>query len=291
MTLGGTRLKGRMKKMLRTKKWISCLMAALLVAGMLAILPTGVAKADYASQSGYINTTNTTVYQYADTGSCELGKLYYGDTVYVYGTSSGWIKLDCPTRGLEGYVVSGTVTYNATTNYDPTGYYGSGYTTGRVNIRKGPGTGYKSLGKLAAGTSVTINGMSGNWYYVTANDTGRAGYVHSNYISTGYYYGAYPTNRTVGGTGYINGTGVYLRSGPGTGYSVVATLAAGTTVTITSASGSWYYVTTGVYSGYVAMSSVTTNYYTGGSTGTYSYAGTGITGSDYTDLSVYGIAQ
>jgi len=57
-------------------------------------------------------------------------------------------------------------------------------TDSAVNLRKGPGTKYSSLGKLAKGATLSILGSQSGWYRVkTAR--GTIGWVSSNYLSIG----------------------------------------------------------------------------------------------------------
>lgn len=53
-------------------------------------------------------------------------------------------------------------------------------------------------------------------------------------------------------TGYVTGSGVNLRSGPGTSYSVLTTLSRNTSVVLLGRSGDWYQVQTGSYTGYIS---------------------------------------
>lgn len=59
----------------------------------------------------------------------------------------------------------------------------------------------------------------------------------------------------------ITGSGVNLRSGPGTSYSAVTTLSKGATVTIVGQSGDWYQVSTGTYTGYVRSDYIQASYH------------------------------
>ncbi len=58
-----------------------------------------------------------------------------------------------------------------------------------VNLRTGPSTSYKSLGKMYNGDNVAVYGdttVSGPWYYVyvhSGNLDGEEGYVHSSYVT------------------------------------------------------------------------------------------------------------
>lgn len=57
-----------------------------------------------------------------------------------------------------------------------------GVTTGSVNMRTGPSTGYAKVTTLPAGARIFVGGNVGGWYQVTYN--GVNGFVSSNYVST-----------------------------------------------------------------------------------------------------------
>lgn len=67
-----------------------------------------------------------------------------------------------------------------------------GFTTGNVNMRAGPGTGYSRITTLPAGAQVFVGQKVNGWYQVTYN--GQSGFVSGNYIST---RGAPPNVRPV----------------------------------------------------------------------------------------------
>ncbi len=62
-------------------------------------------------------------------------------------------------------------------------------------------------------------------------------------------------------TGTVTGSDVNMRSGPGTGNSVVAVLSKGTSVTIQGQSGSWYKISSGSGSGYMSADYVSPDYH------------------------------
>ena len=108
--------------------------------------------------------------------------------------------------------------------------------TANVNVRCGPGTGYSTLGLLPKGTKIEKLGTSGSWTIVNYN--GKKAYVSSEYLKAA----GSSSESSVGGTaqGYVTATtNVKVRSGPGTGYSKLGTLAKGTTVAKLGTSGSW----------------------------------------------------
>lgn len=51
-----------------------------------------------------------------------------------------------------------------------------------LNVRSGPGTSYKKIGKLKNKSSVTLTGYKNKWYQIDYN--GETGYVHGDYIKT-----------------------------------------------------------------------------------------------------------
>lgn len=56
-------------------------------------------------------------------------------------------------------------------------------TGGKVNVRKGPGTSYKSYGTLSKGTQVEILDKSGNWYKIVyPKGEGGVGWISASYI-------------------------------------------------------------------------------------------------------------
>ena len=53
--------------------------------------------------------------------------------------------------------------------------------TGNVNVRSGPGTNYKKLGKLRRGQPVAVCSINGKWAEITWTGSQRA-YVHTDYL-------------------------------------------------------------------------------------------------------------
>lgn len=97
-----------------------------------------------------------------------------------------------------------------------------------LNVRSGPGTNYAIVGTLAKGTVVNTVSTSGSWTQINSPKTG---WVASQYLTN--------TPHTTSYTRYVNASSLNVRSGPGTGYSIVGTLSNGTAVTVTGTSGDW----------------------------------------------------
>jgi uncharacterized protein YraI len=99
--------------------------------------------------------------------------------------------------------------------------------SGPLNLRSGPGTDYSILEVLATGDYVEIvagptsaNGYQ--WYEVVVDGSGTDGYLAGVFL-TAVSSGGF----TIGDTVYVTSEGLNVRSGPGTGYSVIDTMSYG----------------------------------------------------------------
>ncbi len=121
-------------------------------------------------------------------------------------------------------------------------------TGGWLVLRASPSFSGKILASYPSGTVVKITGKTGSWYAVTASD-GLSGYMLGDYliISEG---GSIPQETTAYVTS-ANGLNVRLRSGPGKGYSIIASYAPGTRCTILSAGKNWCRIRIGSRTGYM----------------------------------------
>lgn len=151
-----------------------------------------------------------------------------GASVTVLGTSGDWSK----------------VTYNGTTGYAYSIYLTSAVsstkyaTTSSVNLRTGPGTGYSIILTIPAGQIVSVYSISNNWARLTYN--GNTGYSYASYLTKG--------------TEYITTSSLNLRTGPGTGYSIILTMPQGKSVRVFSVSNNWGRLVYNDTVGYSSMS-------------------------------------
>ena len=99
------------------------------------------------------------------------------------------------------------------------------------------------------GTVVTITGQSGSWYAVTAPD-GLTGYMLGDYLQVSESGGGVPSQADAYVTS-ANGLNVRLRSGPGKGYSILASYAPGTPCKILNAGNNWCRIQIGSFTGYM----------------------------------------
>ena len=115
------------------------------------------------------------------------------------------------------------------------------YSGGALNLRKGPGTGYASLGTLHDGDHITVLSYGDVWSKIKT-DSGKVGYIKNLYIKDGdsnyasgiRYYDSYYTAYT---TAKVN-----FRAGASTGTASMGTLSKGTKVTVLGENGSFYLV-------------------------------------------------
>ena len=112
----------------------------------------------------------------------------------------GWICLD--------YCNKVSSSDNPPKNYS-SGLYQVSTNSLPLRIRRGPGTDYKIVGKLAKGSKVNINKINGNWGHLSNN----MGWVYLGYckkINNNYSIGLYK----------ITASALRVRSGPGTNYKI-----------------------------------------------------------------------
>ena len=108
-----------------------------------------------------------------------------------------------------------------------------------ANVRSQPSTSSTILCAIPYHEQVEVTGRNGNWWGVKAR--GLNGFIYGPLL-------------TVPGT--VNSDiGLNIRSGAGTGYSIVGTLSDGASITIIDISGDWYKISQGyVYAQYVSLS-------------------------------------
>ena len=130
---------------------------------------------------------------------------------------------------------------------------------GWLILRDAPSYSGNIISSYATGTVVTITGQVGSWYAVIAPD-GRTGYMLSTYLTPA-GAAADPSGAT-GNVAYVtsaNGLNVRLRTGPGTGYSIIASYAPGTQCTVLSNGASWSRIQIGGYTGYMMSQFLTSS--------------------------------
>ena len=176
----------------------------------------------------------------AGTGHAVIGMLYLNDEVTVLDDSdANWAKIRTK-DGQEGYC---SKEYLHITKKGETAQ-GTAVTTDVLNLRSGAGTDYHVKTVLSKGTTVTILDNSDvNWAKVRTAD-GTEGYCSKAYLDIAGSSAQEPSsptqqpeqNESASNTtelqAVLTGSDVNLRSGAGTGYSVIGSLYLGQRVTV-----------------------------------------------------------
>lgn len=164
-----------------------------------------------------------------------IGRTYEGDALTVLeGPSTGFYRIQL--GSVEGWVSGDYISVKADL---PTGT-GKGTTTTRLNLRSGAGTNFGVLLVMPAGASVTVvSGPTGGWCQVTYQ--GTTGFASAQYLTID--AGQDPGEPTGTGSATVK-QNLNLRTGPGTGYSVLLVMPTAATVAIVSNPGTgWVQVT------------------------------------------------
>jgi uncharacterized protein YraI len=132
-----------------------------------------------------------------------------------------------------------------------------------VNIRSGPGTNYAIIGGLGNGARVNVVSTSSGWYQISGG-----GWIAGNYTSgnaTPPAGGGPGTGTPVSGTVTVtSASGVNIRSGPSTAYSIIGGLGNGARANVVSLSNGFYRLSSG---GWIAAN-LTSGIGSGGGPGT-----------------------
>ena len=104
-------------------------------------------------------------------------------------------------------------------------------TANSLNVRSGPGTGYRVVSSLSQGQTVTVSSISSGWAKISS------GYCSTQYLSKVSSSSSGSSSSTTPYT--VNTAVLNIRSGPGTGYSIVGQLSQGNQINVISISNGW----------------------------------------------------
>ena len=176
-----------------------------------------------------------------------------GTKCNILSVGSTWCQISV--GSYTGYMMSKflTNTKPGPEPQPPTPAGGTWYVTstnGRpVNLREGPGTGYRSLGSYSVGTKVQMVNSGDLWSYICIGGV-RYGYMMTQFLTRSMPDPVIP-DHTGAYVWSSNGGTVNVRSGPGKEFDVLATFRIGTELSVISRGDGWYYVHIGEYYGYV----------------------------------------
>ena len=177
-------------------------------------------------------------------------KSYYtGSVVEILSTSGNWYYVETA-DGYNGYMYSSYITLGGGGSSGTTAYVTSANGYG-VRLRTGPSTGYRVLAVYSVGTQVTVLATGTIWSRIQIGST--VGYMMNEFLTTT-APGSSPSTPESGDMATVwssNGYGVRLRSGPGTGYSIIGLYSVGTRVSVITRGTTWDYILVGSRVGYM----------------------------------------
>lgn len=174
------------------------------------------------------------------------GYVHHNDRVTVLGHDGIWSKIKTAS-GRTGWIKTKYI--DGTTRALGTGTKKVSVPDGgSLNLRKGPGTGYDIRGSVSNGATVKVLNTEDDWVKVTVTSSGRTGWIKAKYIGASASSGTGATSGAADPAKVyvrrVSGTSLNVRTGPGTGYSVVTSLNAGTPFKVRGSSGNWYEIAT-----------------------------------------------
>ena len=176
-----------------------------------------------------------------------------GTVVTILSTVGSWYQVRTP-DGLTGYMYGSYLTIGSSSGGSgssggvgsATVWSSNGY---GVRMRSGPGTGYRILAVYSVGTQVTVLERGSYWSRIQVGS--RTGYMMNQFLNGGVIPPPAPSatgNATIwSGNGY----GVRLRTGAGTGYSIIGVYSVGTRVTVLEKGPVWSKIQVGSRVGYM----------------------------------------
>ena len=162
---------------------------------------------------GIVNIRELNVRRGPGVAYASLRKISAGNRYAYYQLQDGWARIEDGWVSTEHFYTEGAVTSKAFT---------AEVTTDDLNIRRGPYTGYSSVGTYKKGDIVEVLNQINNWGY-TEN-----GWIFLDYVTRYYSTGS-----------AIVTSGLNIRMEPSTDAEAVGTYTTGDRVTIVEINGSW----------------------------------------------------
>lgn len=183
-----------------------------------------------------------------------FGSYAVGTKATVLSSGTNWCYINI--NGVSGFMMTKYLTTKAPPTPAPAT---TAYVTSKnglsVQMRTGPGTGYRAIASFPVGQTVTVHSWGSTWSYITAAN--KTGYMMTKFLDT---KKPSPVTPPAGASMVFasNGLPVRLRSGPGTNYSIIGSYQPGTLVTIVQEDSVWDLVKIGNLTGYMMKSYIIT---------------------------------
>ena len=201
--------------------------------------PTDMPIVDYIIAKGSVHSSKLNMRSGPDTNSKVIDTLYREARLNILAVDGYWLKVESVDSGITGYV------YGKYVGLDGASFsgYGFGLTLDDAELYAKPSRDSEVVGIVPHGAGVTIyySDKKTGYYCVSVHDTLKEGFIAPLYMSI--VCRVKPSDADFEDkTGYISGTLVNMRTGPGTSYRVIDSLSRGTELTVLSVGIDWYNV-------------------------------------------------
>lgn len=158
-----------------TRRIVSLMLAIVLISSVLAINVYAADPGGRKTGVAFVTASSLRLREKASTKSATLDYAYRNEVVVLLGKSGSWYKV---LYNMQiGYMHKDYLDVATVENVE----LGYGKVNGsNVNMRKGPSTSYKSLGRSQKGDLAYIIGINKQWYKVIWND--KICYIRSDYL-------------------------------------------------------------------------------------------------------------
>ncbi|MGQ9512347.1 SpoIID/LytB domain-containing protein [Thermodesulfitimonas sp.] len=239
--------------MTELKKAVKWVLVAWLVLGFLGVLVFLLPRAAGAAELVVQGKGSVNIRQGPGTSYAVIARVTSGAKLVFVNTQAGWYKVRLATGQtgwVAGWLVKPTVSTPAGRGVfqSPAAVVVTGE---RVNLRRGPGTGYAITGQATKGRQLAVAGRAGDWYKVKLREgqlAWVAGWLVKPILAVQVEKeGAGQANEKNTGQGaagalVVKGDVVNLRTGPGTGYGIVGRMTRGLRLELLEARDGWYKV-------------------------------------------------
>lgn len=170
---------------------------------------------------GVVSASELNIRKEADKNAERVGSLKYGDRITILETNGSWGRIDKGWISTDYVYIDGTTGKNTAVGT---------VTASQLIVRGGPGTEYDRVGALNEGARVDILEQFKIGGYTWACIKG--GWIRMDFVSTGSTSNNNNTTTPASGTATVTASALTVRSGAGTDFDSLGSLANGNTVTI-----------------------------------------------------------
>lgn len=176
-----------------------------------------------------------------------------GTVLQKLGTSGNWVKVKV--NGKTGYVSGKYVKNGGKTSSSSDKSSSKSFqvkvTASSLNVRKGAGTSYATIGSLKKNATATVVGQSNGWYKIKYGK--GYGYISSKYTTkTGSSSSSSSSSSKVNYNVKVTASSLNVRKGAGTDYATIGSLKKGDVVKATAKKNGWYKIQYKGGTGYIS---------------------------------------